>query len=153
MQEIERKFLVTNDDYKLEAERVHHIIQGYLSRDPSRTVRIRILDDKAYINIKGPSDSTGISRFEWEKEISVDDACQLIQLALPGTIEKVRYIVPINNELKWEVDEFLGENEGLVLAEIDLPDPNTSFQKPNWLGKEVTGKPEYYNAHISKQNF
>ncbi len=150
MKETERKFLVKNDDYKLEAERVHHIVQAYLNRDPNRTVRIRINDATGYITVKGPSDATGMTRFEWEKEIPVEEARELIKLAEPGVIEKVRYIVPASNGLKWEVDEFLGNHEGLVLAEIELPSKDTDFEKPSWVGEEVTGKAEYYNASLSK---
>jgi len=150
MKETERKFLVKNDDYKLEAERVHHIVQAYLNRDPNRTVRIRINDATGYITVKGPSDATGMTRFEWEKEIPVEEARELIKLAEPGVIEKVRYIVPASNGLKWEVDEFLGNHEGLVLAEIELPSKDTDFEKPSWVAEEVTGKAEYYNASLSK---
>jgi len=150
MQEIERKFLVINDDYKLEAERVHHIIQAYLNRHPARTVRIRINDAAGFITVKGASNQSGMSRFEWEKEIPVEEARELITLAEPGVIEKVRYVIPAGNGLKWEVDEFLGDNEGLVLAEIELPAENTGFKKPAWLGEEVTGNPAYYNSALSK---
>jgi len=149
MKEIERKFLVKNDDYKLEAERVHHIVQAYLNRHPARTVRVRINDARGFITIKGASDQSGMSRFEWEKEIPVEEARELIQLAEPGVIEKVRYVIPAGNGLKWEVDEFLGDHEGLVLAEIELPDENAEFKKPDWLGEEVTGKKEYYNSSLS----
>ncbi len=151
MQEIERKFLVKNEDYKLEAVRVHHIIQGYLNRDPKRTVRIRIIDGKAFLTIKGQSNNNGTARFEWETEIPAEDAQALLQLAEPGIIEKVRYDIPVNDKLFFEVDEFLGENEGLTIAEIELPDEHTSFEKPGWLGEEVTGNPAYYNSQISSK--
>ena len=150
MQEIERKFLVKNDDYKLEAQQVHHIVQAYLNRDPQRTVRIRIKNAQAFLTIKGASNDTGMTRFEWEKEIPLEEAQALLELAEPGVIEKVRYVVPAGDNLYFEVDEFLGDNEGLVLAEIELPDENTSFKKPDWLGEEVTGNPAYYNAQLSK---
>ncbi len=150
MQEIERKFLVKNEDYKLDASEVHHIIQAYLNRDPERTVRIRIDNGKAYITIKGKSDSTGTTRFEWEKEIPLEEAEKLIEIAEEGIIEKVRYIIPVENKLKFEVDEFLGDHQGLVLAEIELPSKDLPFQKPDWLGEEVTGKKEYYNSFLSK---
>jgi adenylate cyclase len=146
--EIERKFLVKDDSYKLQASRIHHIIQAYLNRNPARTVRIRIKDASAFITIKGNSNLSGTTRFEWEKEISLDDARQLIRLAEPGVIEKVRYVIPAENGLFWEVDEFLGEKEGLVLAEIELPDEKTTFEKPDWLGEEVTGQAPYYNANM-----
>jgi adenylate cyclase len=151
MQEIERKFLVRNDSFKLEASRFHHIIQAYLSRDKARTVRVRIKDASGFITIKGNSNASGTTRFEWEKEILLNDAQSLIDIALPGVVEKVRYIIPTENDLFWEVDEFLGENEGLLLAEIELPSENTTFAKPDWLGDEVTGQPEYYNAALSNK--
>lgn len=150
MQEIERKFLVKNEDYKLDASEIHHIIQGYLNRDPKRTIRIRLDNSQAFLTIKGESNSSGTTRFEWEKEIPLEEAKALLNLAEPGFIEKVRYIIPIDNNLYFEVDEFLGENEGLSIAEIELPDEKTSFVKPEWLGKEVTGKKEYYNSQLSK---
>ena len=150
MQEIERKFLVNNDDYKLEAERIHHIVQAYLNRDPNRTIRIRIKDGNAYLTVKGATNQSGTTRFEWEKEIPLNEAQALLQLAEPGLIEKVRYVIPAKNGLKWEVDEFLGEHAGLVVAEIELPDEHTPFEKPHWLGKEVTGQKEYYNSYLSR---
>ncbi len=148
MQEIERKFLVKNEDYKLESTGILHIIQGYLSRDKQRTVRVRISNGHGFITIKGKSNSSGTTRFEWEKEIPLEEAQQLLDLALPGIIEKIRYIIPIGNNLKFEVDEFLSDHQGLVLAEIELPNENTIFTKPNWLGKEVTGNPNYYNSSM-----
>jgi len=148
MQEIERKFLVINDDYKLEASRFHHIIQGYLSRVPERTVRIRIIDGRAFLTIKGKSSADGTTRLEWEKEIDMDEARSLLEIAEPGIIEKVRYIIPWENDLYFEVDEFLGNNEGLTLAEIELPQVDTFFTKPEWLGKEVTGDKRYYNSQM-----
>jgi len=152
MQEIERKFLIKNEHYKLEASSFHHIIQGYLCRDPQRTVRVRIKDAFAYLTIKGASNESGTTRYEWEKEIELESAQALMQLALPGIIEKVRYIVPTENNLQWEVDEFLGEHEGLLLAEIELPTEDAFFIKPGWIGAEVTGNPAYYNASLSKGN-
>ncbi len=150
MQEIERKFLVKNEDYKLEAARVHHIVQGYLNRDPKRTVRIRIKDAQGYITIKGLSSADGTTRFEWEREIPVEEARALLQLAEPGIIEKVRYVISVADNLKFEVDEFLGEHEGLTIAEIELPDADANFTKPDWLGEEVTGKKKYYNSNLLK---
>ena len=152
MQEIERKFLVKNDDYKLEAVQVQHIVQAYLNRDPQRTVRIRIKNAHAFLTIKGASNESGTTRFEWEKEIPLEEAQALLKLAEPGIIEKVRYVVPTGDNLYFEVDEFIGEHEGLVLAEIELPDENTLFEKPDWLGEEVTGNPAYYNAQLSKNS-
>jgi len=152
MKEIERKFLVNNEDYKLEASEIHHIVQGYLNRDPERTLRIRIDNADAYITIKGKSNATGTTRFEWQKKIPIDEAKRLLELAEPGIIEKVRYIIPVENNLVFEVDEFLGEHEGLTLAEIELEDEEQLFTKPKWLGKEVTGEKKYYNSYISQPN-
>jgi len=148
MKETERKFLVQNDDYKLDAERILHIVQGYLNRDPKRTVRVRIQNGTGFLTIKGASDKTGTTRFEWEKEIPLEEAQALLELAEPGIIEKVRYVIPAGNDLYFEVDEFLGEQTGLTLAEIELPDPETPFTKPDWLGKEVTGQKAYYNSQM-----
>jgi len=150
MQEIERKFLVNNEDYKLDASEIHHIIQAYLNRNPKRTIRIRIDNSQAFITIKGESNSSGTTRFEWEKEIPLEEAKALLKLAEPGFIEKVRYIIPVEKGLYFEVDEFLGKNEGLSIAEIELPNEKVSFEKPQWLGKEVTGQKEYYNSQLSK---
>ena len=151
MKEIERKFLVKNEDYKLDAERILHIVQGYLNRDPKRTVRVRIQNGSGFLTIKGASDKTGTTRFEWEKEIPLEEAQALLELAEPGVIEKVRYVIPAGNNLYFEVDEFLGEQTGLTLAEIELPNPETSFTKPEWLGKEVTGQKAYYNSQMKSE--
>jgi len=148
MKEIERKFLVLNEDFKLDAARVHHIIQAYLNRDPKRTVRVRIKDTDAFITVKGETQANGTSRFEWEKQIPLEEARELIKLAEPGIIKKIRYIVPASNGLFFEVDEFLGDQEGLTLAEIELPDEHTTFDKPKWLGEEVTGQKTYYNSQM-----
>lgn len=152
--EIERKFLVCGDftPFVTYSER---IVQGYLSDDPERTVRIRIKGEHAYITIKGKGNKTGISRFEWEKEISISDAQQLLKLCLPGIIDKVRHIVPVtgNDKLKFEIDVFGGENEGLIMAEIEMESENDLFDKPNWLGKEVTGDVRYYNANLIKNPY
>ena len=148
MQEIERKFLVKNEDFKLNADKILHIVQAYLNRDSQRTVRIRIQNNTGFITIKGKSNNSGTTRFEWEKEIPVDEAQQLLELAEPGMIEKVRYIIPLENGLQFEVDEFLGEQAGLIVAEIELPDENTNFPHPDWLGKEVTGQKEFYNSNM-----
>jgi len=151
MKEIERKFLVKNDDYKLEAERILHIVQGYLNRNPQRTVRVRIQNGTGFLTIKGASDKTGTTRFEWEKEIPIEEAQALLELAEPGIIEKVRYVIPAGNNLYFEVDEFLGDQTGLTLAEIELPDPQTTVAKPEWLGKEVTGQKAYYNSQMKPE--
>lgn len=147
--EIERKFLVAGEFRHL-ATAKNRICQGYLSADPERTVRVRIYGDKGFITIKGASN--GMSRFEWEKEIPADEAEMLLRLCLPGMVEKVRYIVPMD-DLKFEVDEFFGENEGLVMAEIELPDENRKIELPDWLGEEVTGDKRYYNSYLSKCPF
>ena len=152
-QEIERKFLV-DGDFKKEAYGSVRITQGYLSSVPQRVVRVRVKGGKGYITIKGAADETGVSRFEWEKEISLQDAKSLLQLAEPGIIDKTRYLIK-NTDCKhiWEVDEFHGDNVGLVMAEIELESKNDAFDKPNWLGKEVTGNKMYYNSYLSKNPY
>ena len=151
MQEIERKFLVTDDSYRSLADSHSEILQGYICSGHGHTVRVRTRGDKGYLTIKGPS-TDGISRFDWEKEISLQDARELFALCRAGRIEKTRYLVP-NGKHVVEVDEFHGENEGLVFAEIELGDVNESFDRPPFLGEEVTGDPHYYNAYISKHPY
>ena len=146
--EIEHKFLVSGP-YKHLATDISHIVQGYLSDDPERTVRIRIRDDEAFITIKGPSSSDGLSRLEWEQPIPLDQARQLLTLCLPGTIDKHRHIVPYEGH-RWEVDEFHGHLEGLTLAELEVPSADTEFVAPPFLGPEVTGNPRYYNSQLRK---
>lgn len=148
MIEIERKFLVTNDDFKQQAFRQNRIKQGYLSAVPERTVRVRIKGDRGFMTVKGVSSATGMSRFEWEKEISVEDANQLLLLCERGVIDKTRFEVKKGNHI-YEIDEFYGENEGLVMAEIELNSENEHFEKPEWLGDEVTTDPRYYNSYLS----
>ncbi len=143
--EIERKFLVKSNAFKQEAESHHHIFQGYLSKDPERTVRIRIKDQKGLLTIKGKSNKEGTSRLEWETLISLEEAKALLDLALGEPIEKIRYVIPCG-EFTFEVDAFLKPENNLILAEIELPAENTPFKKPEWLGEEVTGDPSYYNA-------
>ncbi len=150
--EIERKFLVSGD-FKKHVLKSHKIAQGYLSKVPERTVRIRIRDHQGFITIKGISNASGTTRFEWEKEIPVIEAENLLLLCEPTIIEKTRHIVPANDNLYFEVDEFLGENKGLIIAEIELPHENIIFTKPSWLGEEVTGKLKYYNAMLAKKPF
>ena len=150
--EIERKFLVKGDFKKL-AIKSYKIAQGYLSKVPERTVRIRIRDNQGFLTIKGISNASGTTRFEWEKKISKQDAENLLLLCEPTIIEKIRYIIPAINNLYFEVDEFLGENNGLVITEIELPNENTFFEKPTWLGEEVTGNQKYYNAILAKKPF
>ena len=152
MIEIERKFLVINDSYKDLSYSSSIIAQGYLSSVPERTVRIRIKENHAFLTIKGASNASGLSRFEWEKEISVDDAKKLLLICETGTIEKRRYEVQ-SGEHVFEVDEFHGENAGLCIAEIELKSEEEVFIKPSWIGKEVTGDIRYYNAHLSKNPF
>ncbi len=152
-QEIERKFLVCGD-FKTEAYQSTRIIQGYLSSQPGRIVRVRVKGNKGYITIKGRTNATGVSRFEWEKEIAVDEALSLLELAEPGIIDKTRYLVKnTDGRHVWEVDEFHGDNEGLVMAEIELAAEDEPFDKPEWLGKEVTGDPRYYNSMLKEHPF
>ena len=152
MIEIERKFLVKNEAYKSEAIRVQTLTQGYLSTDPKRAVRIRMCDEEAYINIKGETSKNGTSRFEWEKKIDIKEAENLIVLCHKSIITKVRYHVPYGNHT-FEVDEFLGDNAGLVVAEIELTDELESFERPNWIGKEITGIKKYYNSQLSQNAY
>ena len=152
-QEIERKFLVAGD-YKSEAYAAVRITQGYLSRVPERVVRIRIKGDKGFITIKGTANDTGLSRYEWEKEIPLADAQSLLKLAEPGVIDKTRHLIKnTDGKHTWEVDEFHGDNEGLIMAEIELESESDLFDKPSWLGKEVTGDKRYYNAFLSEKPF
>ena len=152
MTEIERKFLVTSTDFISESTTQFRIVQGYLNSNPERTVRIRIKGNRGYITIKGKGNESGMSRFEWEKEISVIEAEALLALCEKGVIDKTRYEVPMGNHT-YEVDVFAGENEGLIVAEIELQSENESFEKPNWLGKEVTSDERYYNAYLSNNPF
>lgn len=147
-QEIERKFLVTGD-YKSKAFCCHHISQGYISSDNGRTVRVRISDDKAYLTIKGPSFDGGLSRFEWEMEIPMKDAEQLMKLCKGGQLTKNRYLVRSGKHV-FEVDEFLGDNEGLVMAEVELSSKDDNYVDPGFIGKEVTGDRRYYNVQLMK---
>ena len=150
--EIERKFLVKNDDFKKESFQKKHIKQGYLNSDKNRTVRVRIANDKAFITVKGKSNSSGTSRFEWEKNIDIQDAENLLLLCESSIIDKTRFLVKKGNHI-FEIDEFYGDNNGLTLAEIELNSENEKFDKPTWLGKEVTGDSKYYNSSISKHPF
>jgi adenylate cyclase len=152
MIEIERKFLVTSDLFKEEAFSRNRIKQGYLSSIPERTVRVRIKEERAYITIKGASNETGMSRFEWEKEIPVTEAEKLLLLCEKGVIDKTRFEVKVGNHT-YEIDEFYDENKGLVIAEIELQSESENFEKPNWLGKEVTNDNRYYNSNLSNNPF
>ena len=151
-QEIERKFLVKGD-FKPFATKATRITQGYLSSVPERTVRVRVKGDKGYITIKGIGNASGASRFEWEKEIPVEEVKSLLELCEPGIIDKTRYIVPEKSGLVYEVDEFYGDNEGLTVAEIELPTEDTPFTKPDWLGEEVTGDAKYFNSMLMKNPY
>lgn len=150
-QEIERKFLVEGE-FRSQAFKAERITQGYLSSVAERTVRIRIKGEQGFITIKGKSSGDGIVRYEWEKEISLADARELLELCEPGVIDKTRYSVRAGKHI-FEVDEFYGENEGLVMAEIELGNENESFEKPDWLGKEVTGDLRYYNAMLARKPY
>ncbi len=150
-QEIERKFLVKGE-FKSLAVKNTRIIQGYLSSAPERTVRIRVKGDKGYITIKGIGSESGASRYEWEKEISIEEAQELLKICEPGVIDKTRFIVKAGPH-SFEVDEFYGENLGLTVAEVELSAENESFEKPEWLGEEVTGDVRYYNSMLMKNPF
>ena len=147
--EIERKYLVTSDSYKQLAVARYHICQGYISREKTGTVRIRITDDKAFLTIKGKPAAGHFARYEWEKEIDVQEAKELMRLCQGTIIDKTRWIVPAAEEgLKWEVDEFHGKHEGLTLAEIELTSEDQEVEKPNFVGEDVTSNPRYYNANM-----
>jgi adenylate cyclase len=150
--EIERKFLVTSEAFKKEAFAQNRIAQGYLSAVPERTVRVRIKGDKGFLTIKGSSNESGLSRFEWEKEIPIAEAKELLKLCEKGVIDKTRFEVKMGNHI-FEIDEFYGENEGLVIAEIELKSESESFEKPSWLGKEVTNDNRYYNSYLSQNPY
>ena len=147
--EIERKYLVQGESYKQMAVAHHHICQGYISREKTGTVRVRITDDKAYLTIKGKPAAGHFARYEWEKEIDVIDAQELMKLCQGTIIDKTRWIVPAEEEgLKWEVDEFHGKHKGLVVAEIELESEEQMVELPAFVGKEVTDDPRYYNANM-----
>lgn len=150
-QEIERKFLVQGE-FKSSAYASERIVQGYLSSVPERTVRVRALGDKGFLTIKGVADKEGVSRYEWEKEIPVSEALELMKLCEPEIIDKVRYFVKCGTHI-FEVDEFQGENAGLIMAEVELRSVAEDFERPGWLGEEVTGDKRYYNAMLSKHPY
>lgn len=152
MIEIERKFLVRSERFKNYSDKEERIVQGFLNTNPERTVRIRIKGNKGYITVKGKSNETGLSRFEWEKEISVAEADSLLKIAEPGIIEKLRYEVK-SEKHTFEIDVFAGDNTGLIIAEVELQSEDEVFNKPDWLGAEVTGIAKYYNSQLSKNPF
>ena len=149
MIEIERKFLVTSEDFKTESFKQTRIIQGFLNTNPERTVRVRLKGEKGFLTVKGKSSDDGLKRFEWEKEISKTDAEALLDLCEDGVIDKMRYEVKLGEHV-FEIDEFFGDNEGLTIAEVELEHEHDKFETPHWLGKEVTGDIKYYNSQISQ---
>lgn len=150
--EIERKFLLRNDDFKKEAYKKERIVQGFLSSVPERTVRVRLIADIGFITVKGIGNASGTTRFEWEKEISKQEALNLLELCETGIIDKERYFV-IAGAHTFEIDEFALGNKGLVMAEVELKNEHEAFDKPLWLGEEVTGETKYYNSSLVKNPF
>lgn len=151
-QEIERKFLVKDDSYKALAYHASRIAQGYICSMRGRTVRVRIRDEKGYLTIKGPADAAGLGRYEWEKEIPQEEARELMKLCEPGMIDKTRYLVQAGKHV-FEVDEFYGENEGLTIAEVELAAKDEVYEKPDFVGEEVTGDVRYYNSFLMKKPY
>ncbi len=149
MIEIERKFLVTSEDFKSEAFDSVRLVQGFLNTHPERTVRVRLKGEKGYVTVKGKSSNDGLKRFEWETEISKTEAEALLQLCEDGIIDKMRYLVQQGQHV-FEIDQFYGANQGLIIAEIELNHETETFDKPSWLGQEVTGDPKYYNSQLSQ---
>ncbi len=152
MVEIERKFLVTSEAFKSEAFAKHNIAQGYLNSHPERTVRIRIKGESGFLTIKGKGNETGMTRLEWETEVSLAEARPLLAICEKGAIDKIRYEIRVGKHV-FEVDEFLGENQGLIIAEIELRSEDEIFDRPEWLGKEVTDDYRYYNAYLSNNPY
>lgn len=150
-QEIERKFLVIGE-YKSFAFAQSRIVQGYICSARGRTVRVRIRDNKGYLTIKGASNASGTSRYEWEKELPLSEAKELMKLCEPGMIDKTRFLVRSASHV-FEIDEFYGENEGLVIAEVELNAEDETFVKPEFIGQEVTGDIRYYNSHLMKKPY
>ena len=151
--ETERKFLVKDEGFKAQAVEKPRIRQGYIAHDGGRTVRVRMWDDKGVLTIKGPTmGDEGMSRYEWERELTREEAEDLFLLCKPGTVDKTRWIIPAGAR-KFEVDEFHGENEGLVMAEIELGSADETFERPSWLGMEVTGDRRYYNSYLARNPF
>ncbi len=150
--EIERKFLVIGEAWRTAACRQCRMVQGYLTATPTCTVRVRIAATQAFLTIKGPVSADGVSREEWEKEISVAEAEALLPLCRSGLIEKIRHYVPVGSHT-FEVDEFFGLNRGLIVAEVELVAPDEPYSRPEWLGEEVTGQSRYYNAMLVRNPF
>lgn len=148
-QEIERKFLVKDDSFKKMAYHSSRILQGYICSARGRTVRIRIRDEKGFLTIKGPAGGNGLSRYEWEKEIPLEEAQELMKLCEPGMIDKTRFLVRSGKHI-FEIDEFYGENEGLVVAEVELASEDETYEKPDFIGEEVTGDVRYYNSFLMR---
>lgn len=149
--EIERKFLVKGD-FSRQVVSAERIVQGYICSQPGRTVRIRIRGEKGFLTIKGASDEKGLSRYEFEQAIPLADAEELLKLCEPGVIDKVRHLVP-SGPHTWEIDVFHGDNEGLVLAEIELASEDEPFERPEWVGQEVSGDRRYYNSMLTKHPY
>ncbi|EKT3958001.1 CYTH domain-containing protein [Flavobacterium psychrophilum] len=152
MIEIERKFLVSNNDFIALAVAKNRIVQGYLNSNPERTVRVRIKGDKGFLTIKGKGNESGTTRLEWETEIPLIEAEKLLSICENGVIDKIRYEIP-SGKHTYEVDVFAEQNNGLIIAEIELNDENESFEKPSWLAQEVTGNNKYYNAYLNNNPF
>lgn len=150
--EIERKFLVKDSSFKAQSFKSYHIIQAYLNSNPTRCVRVRIMDDKGYITVKGKATETGLSKFEWEKEIPEKEARELLNLCESGVLEKERFLVNYKDYL-FEVDVFTGLNAGLIIAEVEISHEAEIFEKPDWLGEEVTGNVQYFNSYLSRHPF
>jgi CYTH domain-containing protein len=151
--ETERKFLVVGE-FKSQSYNATRIQQGYIASNNGRTVRVRIRGDKGYLTIKGPSGLKGITRYEFDTEIPLDDARELMEICEPGIIDKTRYLVKSpDGRHTWEIDEFYGDNEGLVLAEVELSHESEEFQKPEFIGREVTGDRRFYNSHMRSYPF
>ena len=154
--EIERKFLVRSESWRKDAVERFDIQQGYLCKEAEKTIRVRIRDKRAFLTIKSNILREGLAKFEWEKEIDFWDAKELMKLCLQPIIHKTRYIIPCTKERStmyegqrvWEVDVFHGHKEGLVMAELELGSEDEPFERPEWLGEEVTGQPQYYNANM-----
>lgn len=152
MLEIERKFSVKNTTFLANAKESYKITQGYLNTDKNRTVRVRIKDNRGFITVKGISSTDGLQRFEWEKEIDVKEAEALLLLCEDFVIDKTRYLFPFN-DVVFEIDVFEGANKGLVIAEVELQTTDQQFEKPDWLGEELTGDERFYNAYLSNVPF